>query len=62
MSTGPRSELKENLQSWLETANDVKVFHQVYLEVLSELLVDRVNDAKQIEDYRQRILAAHIVS
>ncbi len=62
MSMDPKEELKENLHSWLETANDVKVFHQVYLEVLSELIVDRVNDAKRIEEYRQRILAAHSVS
>lgn len=57
----PRDELKEDLHSWLETADDVKVFHQVYLEVLSELLVDRVKDAKRIEEYRQRILEAHPV-
>lgn len=57
----PRDELKEDLHSWLETADDVKVFHQVYLEVLSELLVDRVKDAKRIEEYRQRILEAHTV-
>ncbi len=57
----PRDELKADLHSWLETANDVKVFHQVYLEVLSELLVDRVKDAKRIEEYRQRILEAHTV-
>lgn len=59
MSLDPRSELKENLHSWLETLDDVKVFHQVYLEVLSELLIDRVEDARRIEGYRELLLEAH---
>ena len=55
----PRDALKSDIQDWITCADDIKVFHEVYLEVLSELYVDQVTDAKRVDYYREQLFEAH---
>lgn len=55
----PRDALKSDLMDWITCADDIKVFHEVYLEVLTELHVDRVKDADRIEQYREQLFEAY---
>ena len=55
----PRDALKLDIQDWIACADDIKVFHEVYLEVLSELYVEQVTDAKRIDNYREQLFEAY---
>lgn len=55
----PRDALKSDIMDWITCADDIKVFHEIYLEVLSELYVDQVTDAKRVDYYREQLSEAH---
>lgn len=57
-----REEIKDMLETWLTSANDVELFEQVYSEVLEDLLVELVNEAKQVESIRKRVCSPHPMS
>ena len=57
-----KSEIKNVLSGWLQSACDVHQFEGIYADVLEDLLVDLVNEAKDVEAIRQRVLKARTVS
>ena len=57
-----REEIKEYLMEWLTSANDIELFEKVYAEVLEDLLVELVNEAKHVESIRQRVSSSRPMS
>ena len=56
-----KTEIKEYLSVWLQSACDIHQFEGIYAEVLEDLLVDLVAEAKEVESIRQRVLKARTV-
>lgn len=57
-----RDEIKDMLETWLTNANDVELFETIYAEVLEDLLVELVNEAKHVESIRQRVSSSRSMS
>ena len=57
-----KAEIKEYLSVWLQSPCDIHQFEGIYAEVLEDLLVELVAEAKEVESIRQRVLKARTVS